>query len=261
MPRKLYQKSSIRFLRSGDVALGVALGEGRTYSSPFSAAIVLRTLCTAPAVVSDVLIPAAAGLLHCLGRAYARFSGVFRGDEFRLFYVHPEDGRSPIDGVPIPELSIITTLDDDELDTWHRTTEALPNLLHIFEPALRRAAGDAVLEERFVSEVVSADGVSFAADVLQMRAAAADYLAEWYPPSLHDVGTWLPVLQETAKQVWQMLAERFGLEECAYPDCTKDVVEVSKGTFSKCGGCGRVRYCSKACQVYLHCINHNAFFC
>lgn len=119
--------------------------------------------------------------------------------------------------MPISKLIVATTLEENERDTWHETTEALPNLLDIFARALRRAAGDAALEERFVSEVVSADGIGFAADVLRTRDAAANYLADCYPPSLHGVETWLPVLQETAKRVWGMLAKRFALEECAYP--------------------------------------------
>ncbi|GAQ78438.1 hypothetical protein KFL_000130190 [Klebsormidium nitens] len=222
-----------RAIEGGDVALGVALGEGRTRSNPFCPAIVLQTLSAAPEVVSDVLIPVAAGLVACLGGVYAHFSSVFRGGEFRLCYVHPEDDRKPIEGVPISELIVATTLDEDERDTWHETTEALPNLLDIFGRALHRAAGDAALKERFVSEVVSADGIGFSAAVLRTRAAASSYLADCYPPTLHGVATWLPILQETAKRVWAMLAERFGLEECAYPDCAKDVVEVSKGTFNK----------------------------
>lgn len=38
-------------------------------------------------------------------------------------------------------------------------------------------------------------------------------------------------------------------------DCKGAIIELRRGEFSKCGGCGRTKYCSTSCQVTKPSIN------
>jgi hypothetical protein len=77
----------------------------------------------------------------------------------------------------------------------------------------KNGKADPSLEELFVSGIVRAGGVYFAADVLRTRAKAERFLATCYPA--FGVGTWVPILQQTAKRIWELMAARFGLKECS----------------------------------------------
>ncbi|GAQ88642.1 hypothetical protein KFL_004470080 [Klebsormidium nitens] len=188
---------------------------------PYAAAA-LEFFCRFRCVLIDEVPQQIGPVISCLGAAYADMAGLVRTCE----------GRAP---------------DREETRRWSILGTVATNLTFCLQTVLSSEP----LAGAFLAALACNGGVSFAAGVLRTRRGAERYVWENLPEEKGRAETpeLLDDLRCLAVRLWEALSVKYGLKECSFQECPRDVLETRKNMFKKCSACGRAQYCSKECQA------------